>query len=709
MSRIIMLVPINKNISLTTISLSLLHFFKNKQKNQFFTSFSYISLIKSKNTNLIREYFSKNINVLDNINFSKKVFNSYEYSSLINEIIKECYRKKNINELILIKGISKKEHFDADTINFEIAQNINAEVIFLENLKKCSIKYFKKKEEKIKFFLQEKKYKNFIGVIFNKINSPFFEKKYNFFDKLKILNNIEKNSYINIIKKDISFNSFFHTIALIPWNKNLLQSSIINISKFLNANIVNKKKINNSIVKKIIIFEEDFLTISEKNYTNTLVLVSLGSMKKFFTMFSYLKLKEKKIGAILFTGVSGLKKKHVILLSFLINKGIPIIFLKKDIIEVLSQLQEFNFNINLQSKDFIKNLLEYISSFLEKKYLINTLNQVTNVYKKTYSPKEFCYRLKLLSQKKHNRIILPESYEERILKAASICHFSGIAECILLGDPKKIYDIANKNNIFLGKNIEIIDPSFIRNKYVSRFLEIRKNKGINETFARKQLKDNIILATLILESGEVDGLVSGSINTTADTIRPALQIIKTNSIYSLVSSVFFMLFPNEVLIYGDCAINIEPSEEELAEIAIQSADSAKVFGIEPRIAMLSYSTGYSGIGWQVEKVRNATAIVKKKRPNLIIDGPIQYDAAVSKEVAKLKISSSSLFGRANIFIFPDLNSGNITYKAVQRSSEIICIGPMLQGLKKPVNDLSRGASVDDIVYTIALTAIQSSS
>lgn len=706
MSRIIMLAPLDENVSLTTISLSLLYFFNKEEQKNYFKSFSYFPLIKSDNINFIRKCFSKKINILDDINFSKKIFNSYKYSSLVNKIIKECFNREKMNELILIKGINKEEHCDADQINFDIAQNIDAEVILIENLKELSLEYFRKKEEKIHFFLQQKKYKNFLGVIFNEINSPFIKMKYNFIDKLIILKNIKQSTCIDEIKKKFSFNSFFTVIAFIPWNKNLLQSSVINIFKFLNANLINTISIKNTFIKNITIFDEDCSIILKKNYTNTLVLVALSRMEIFFKTLRLL-LKPKEIGAILLTGVLKLNKNSIELLKFLINQGIPIFFTKQNTIEILSQLQKFNFNINIQNKVFIKNLLEYISSFFNKNSLISEKNKTTIDYKKTYSPKNFCYRLKKLSKRKSKRIILPESYEIRILKSAEICHRLGIAECILLGDPKKIYNIANQNGIFLNKNIEIINPFLIRDKYISRLLEIRKNKNIDEVFAKKQLKDNVVLATLILESGEVDGLVSGTVHTTANTIRPALQIIKTNSIYSLVSSIFFMLLPNEVLIYGDCAINIEPNAEELAEIAIQSADSAKIFGIEPRIAMLSYSTGFSGSGWQVEKVRDATSIVKRKRPDLIIDGPIQYDAAISKEVAKLKTPYSSILGSANVFIFPDLNSGNITYKAVQRSTDLICIGPMLQGLKKPVNDLSRGASVEDIVYTIALTSIQS--
>jgi len=204
----------------------------------------------------------------------------------------------------------------------------------------------------------------------------------------------------------------------------------------------------------------------------------------------------------------------------------------------------------------------------------------------------------------------------------------------------------------------------------------------------------------------MDGLVSGAVHTTANTIRPALQLIKTHQAARIVSSVFFMCLPDQVRVYGDCAVNPDPDAEELADIAIQSADSATTFGITPRVAMISYSTGSSGSGDDVEKVRQATTLASERRPELLIDGPLQYDAAAIESVARSKAPDSPVAGRATVFVFPDLNTGNTTYKAVQRSANVVSIGPMLQGLRKPVNDLSRGAMVEDIVFTIALTAIQ---
>ncbi|MCR3783061.1 phosphate acetyltransferase, partial [Pseudomonas aeruginosa] len=260
--------------------------------------------------------------------------------------------------------------------------------------------------------------------------------------------------------------------------------------------------------------------------------------------------------------------------------------------------------------------------------------------------------------------------------------------------------------IVLPEGLEIIDPDLVRQRYVEPMVELRKGKGLNAPMAEQQLEDSVVLATMMLALDEVDGLVSGAIHTTASTIRPALQLIKTAPGYNLVSSVFFMLLPDQVLVYGDCAVNPDPSASDLAEIAVQSAASAQAFGIPARVAMISYSTGDSGSGVDVDKVREATRLAREQRPDLLIDGPLQYDAAAIASVGRQKAPNSPVAGQATVFIFPDLNTGNTTYKAVQRSADCVSVGPMLQGLRKPVNDLSRGALVEDIVYTIALTAIQ---
>ena len=322
------------------------------------------------------------------------------------------------------------------------------------------------------------------------------------------------------------------------------------------------------------------------------------------------------------------------------------------------------------------------------------------------SPAAFRYRLVQRARAAGRRIVLPEGAEPRTVEAAVACQERGIARCTLLGDAEEITDVARGLGLAIPEGLAIVDPAAVAERYVPALVELRRHKGMTEPVAREQLADPIVVGTMMLQRGEVDGLVAGAVHTTADTLRPALQLIRTAPGARLVSSIFFMLLPDEVVVYGDCAVNPDPDAEQLADIALQSAESARAFGIEPRVAMLSYSTGASGSGSAVEKVAEATRIARERAPDLAIDGPLQYDAAAIASVARSKRPGSRVAGRATVFVFPDLNTGNTTYKAVQRGADVVSIGPMLQGLAKPVNDLSRGALVDDIIYTVALTAIQ---
>jgi phosphate acetyltransferase len=322
------------------------------------------------------------------------------------------------------------------------------------------------------------------------------------------------------------------------------------------------------------------------------------------------------------------------------------------------------------------------------------------------TPAAFRHRVVELARAAQATIVLPEGAEPRTLQAATVCAERGIARCLLLGDPDEVARVARAQGLTLPGGVEVQDPAVLVEKYVERLVELRGHKGVTADVARERLGDPITVGTMMLEAGEVDGLVAGAVHTTAATVRPALELVRVAPDARLVSSIFFMCLPDEVAVYGDCAINPDPDAEQLADIAIQSAGNAEAFGIEPRVAMISFSTGSSGAGTDVEKVAEATRIARERRPDLAIDGPLQYDAAAVASVARSKAPDSEVAGRATVFVFPDLNTGNTTYKAVQRNAGVVSIGPMLQGLAKPVNDLSRGALVEDIVFTIALTAIQ---
>ena len=304
-------------------------------------------------------------------------------------------------------------------------------------------------------------------------------------------------------------------------------------------------------------------------------------------------------------------------------------------------------------------------------------------------------------------LVLPEGTDERILRAGETLLRRGVADLTLLGDPAEITRRARELGVEIGA-ARLIDPatSEWRDDFAERYAELRKHRAVTLDLAYDVVRDVNYFGTMMVSAGLADGMVSGANHTTAATIRPAFEIIKTVPDVSVASSVFFMLLADRVLVYGDCAVNPDPDAAQLADIALSSARTAAAFGIEPRVAMLSYSTGSSGAGADVEKVAAATALVRERRPDLPVEGPIQYDAAVDPAVAATKLPESTVAGKATVFVFPDLNTGNNTYKAVQRSAGAVAVGPVMQGLRRPVNDLSRGATVKDIVNTVAITAIQ---
>jgi phosphate acetyltransferase len=326
------------------------------------------------------------------------------------------------------------------------------------------------------------------------------------------------------------------------------------------------------------------------------------------------------------------------------------------------------------------------------------------------TPLMFAYELMNRARSDRKRIVLPEGSDDRILRAADIALTRGLADLTILGEDDAVRARAAELGLELaGASIlSPFDPE-LHERFTDVYAQLRAHKGITRVQAADTVTDVSYFGTLMVHLGLADGMVSGAAHTTAHTIRPAFEIIKTKPGVSVVSSVFLMALADRVLVYGDCAVIPDPTADQLADIAVSSAATAAQFGIEPRVAMLSYSTGESGSGADVEKVREATSLVHERAPQLLVEGPIQYDAAADAAVAAAKLPGSNVAGRATVFIFPDLNTGNNTYKAVQRSAGAVAIGPVLQGLRKPINDLSRGALVDDIVNTIAITAIQAQS
>lgn len=390
------------------------------------------------------------------------------------------------------------------------------------------------------------------------------------------------------------------------------------------------------------------------------------------------------------------------------GKPVPIICVKGHTYLVVKQLYELYGHIEAGDQPRIATALGDFSKYvnvaeLRENVITDRPAQIT--------PKMFEYSLTERAAENRQRIVLPEGNCERILRAADILLRRGVADLTILGREDQVRALAAANGLDLTW-VEVIDPqtSPLLDDFVQTYISLRQHKGVIEDMARDRMSDTTYFGTMMVHKGFADGMVSGALNTTAHTVRPAFEFIKAKPGFTIVSSVFLMCLRDRILVYGDCAVNTNPDASQLAEIALSSAETARTFGIEPRVAMLSYSTGTSGKGEDVEKVAEATHIaqklIKERNLDFILEGPLQYDAAIDPEVANTKLPGSAVAGRATVFIFPDLNTGNNTYKAVQRAANAVAIGPILQGLNKPVNDLSRGCTIDDIVNTVAITAVQ---
>lgn len=412
-----------------------------------------------------------------------------------------------------------------------------------------------------------------------------------------------------------------------------------------------------------------------------------------------------KISGIILTG--GLIPEDSILqLIEGVQSTIPIVSVEGGTFAISNKIGAVNPKIYATNSKKILLALDTFDKYVNAEGLTNMLSSFNS---DKLTPSMFQYNLLQKARANRKHIVLPEGNDERIIKAAAQLQLLNIVDLTLLGNKKDIQSKANQLGLQINLDkINVLNPedSIHNHAFGKTLFEARKHKGMTETTARDLVHDVSYYGTLMILNGLADGMVSGAIHTTMHTIKPALQIIKTKPGVSVVSSVFFMCLSDRVSVMGDCAVNPNPNAEQLAEIALSSAASAAAFGIEPKVAMLSYSSGSSGKGEEVEKVRKATEIAKAKNPTLKIEGPIQYDAAVDMSVAKTKMPDSQVAGQASVLIFPDLNTGNNTYKAIQRETGALAIGPMLQGLNKPVNDLSRGCTVEDIYNTVLLTAIQ---
>jgi phosphate acetyltransferase len=647
---------------------------------------------KDKNIDLLITHFSLDIDYDEAFAFTRReardLISNGNYNKLLDTVISKYKALEKKCDFILCEGtdyIDESSSFDFD-INADIAKNLGTPVLILgrgdlgreldEVINPVQLSYERFKEKEI----------DILGVIINRVRSALAHELL-----LEVRNRIKDKELL---------------ISVIPENIVLQSPTLRELAEHLQADVLYGEELMEKQA-----FRYSVAAMQMQNYlpeiTENCLVITPGDRGDIIisALQAHQSHNYPPIAGVLLT-TRLLPEDSIKRLLDGLPSLVPVLSVNSNTFETVANLRTLVSYITPESHSKIN-----ISKKLFDKYVDTVLleEKVSNIKVRGVTPKMFQYNLVQKAKDHKKRIVLPEGNDERILRAAEILVDQDIVDVVILGKPQEVKDIITRHGIRLDtEKVPVINPA--DNEYledfIDRFVEIRKSKGANRDNARDTLMDVSYFGTMMVLEGLADGMVSGAAHTTQHTIRPSFQLIKTKPGVSIVSSVFFMALEDRVLVYGDCAINPSPNAEELAEIAISSADTSQAFDIDPKIAMLSYSSGASGKGEEVEKVRKATNIVKEKRKDLKVEGPIQYDAAVDQEVGTKKMPDSEVAGNASVLIFPDLNTGNNTYKAVQRETGGLAIGPILQGLKKPVNDLSRGCTVPDIVKTVVITAIQ---
>ncbi len=612
-----------------------------------------------------------------------------EIDLLLEDVVSRFQQVAVGKDVVIVEGmVPTRESNYTQRINTQLAKSLDAEVILIAAQGSDSLKRLAERIEIQAQLYGGAKDPKVLGVILNKVKTE--EGLPAFVDSLK--------QHLPLLGS-----ADFQLLGAIPFSEELNALRTRDIAELLGAQVLNAGEADQRRVNKIVLCARAVPNTVQLLRSGVLV-VTPGDRDDIILAASLASLNGEKLAGLLLCSDFAPDPRILELCKAALDGGLPVMTVETNSYDTANNLFGLNKETPADDIERATRVTDFIAKHLHPEFLHTRCSVPRGELR--MSPAAFRYQLVKRAQDANKRIVLPEGNEPRTIRAAAICQERGIARCVLLAKPEEVQQVAREQGITLPASLEILDPDSIANRYVEPMCEMRKAKGLTPDDAREQLKDTVVLGTMMLALDEVDGLVSGAVHTTANTIRPALQLIKTAPGYSLVSSVFFMLLPDQVLVYGDCAVNPNPSATELAEIALQSAESAVALGVNPRVAMISYSTGSSGSGAEVEKVAEATRIAQERAPDLPIDGPLQYDAASVLSVGRQKAPNSKVAGQATVFIFPDLNTGNTTYKAVQRNANCLSVGPMLQGLAKPVNDLSRGALVDDIVFTIALTALQ---
>jgi phosphate acetyltransferase len=625
-------------------------------------------------------------------------------SQLLEEIVgraQERLEEHEVDVLILEGLVATADHPELDTLGARIATAFDAEVLLVGSIGSGTPASLSERVELVAQAFGGVSDERLLGVIVNKLGAPVEEvpasARSRREDRDDGLDEAALRERMPVVADGLRL------VGAIPWDPALVSPRTLDLARHLDARVLNEGEMERRRVVDVSVVARTVANMTHRLRPESLI-ITPGDRDDIILAVAMAARNGVPLAGLVLTGGIEPDPRIMKLSDRAMQGGLPVLLVDSDSYVSAAHAASINLEVPPDDLERIERVMDEVASHLDVEWLAARLSTDREP---RLSPPAFMYRLVTRARAADKRIVLPEGDEPRTVRAAVTCHERGIARCVLLARRDEVRDVAETQGLTLPDDLEVVEPTtHRRERYVRGMVELRKHKGMTEPIARQQLEDTVVLGTMMLARGEVDGLVSGAVHTTANTVRPALKLIKTRSDAKLISSVFFMCLPDQVLVYGDCAINPDPNAEELADIAVQSAESAVYFGIEPRVAMISYSTGASGEGSDVDKVRQATEIARRRRPDLLIDGPLQYDAASVASVAASKAPDSEVAGRATVLIFPDLNTGNTTYKAVQRSANVVSIGPMLQGLRRPVNDLSRGALVDDIIYTVALTAIQ---
>jgi phosphate acetyltransferase len=607
-------------------------------------------------------------------------------SFIIDSIIAKFKKLEESHDFVVVEGTS----FDGDASSFEfdsnvdIAKNLGIPLILITKGDSSSPEEIGNSILSTYQVVNDKEVQ-VLAIVANKINALDVE-------KLKQILNTR-------LPEDV-------LSAVIPFNKDLENPTMKEIFEAVKGKLLFGNNLLSNQVDHFIVGAMQLRNCLTRLKENTLI-VTPGDRADIIVAMLQANLSKNypKVAGMILSG--GLEPEEPILkLLEGLETVIPMIQVESGTFETVNKVGNVQSRIYAGNKPKIELAIGTFEKYIDADAIVK---RIVTAQPEGITPRMFQYQLVKRAKLHKKHIVLPEGKDDRILIAASKLIKQEVVQLTILGKKEEITAAILRLNINLDMDlVKIIDPidSPLFQGYVETLYELRKAKNVNMEMARDMMTDGSYFGTMMVYKGDADGMVSGAVNTTQHTIRPALQFVKTKPGIATVSSVFFMCLPDRVTVFGDCAVNPNPTSEQLADIAISSAESSIMFGIEPKIAMLSYSSGTSGQGEDVEKVRKATEIVRKLRPDLKVEGPIQYDAAVDPVIGKQKMPNSPVAGQASVLIFPDLNTGNNTYKAVQRETGALAIGPMLQGLNKPVNDLSRGCTVDDIFNTVVITAIQ---